>query len=197
MDGWVALTVLAGYLLGSIDFGVIIPRLRGVDIYASGSGNPGASNVLRVMGRGTAAAVMIGDLLKGLAAAALGDALGTEALGFAAGGAAAAGHCFPVWHRFRGGKGVATSAGMTIWMEPLLGLLLLGIWALVVLVTRRASVASLLLLVAYVPSLAVLGHRGWSLAWAGCVALLVLVRHRANIRRLVSGSEHTVEGAGP
>lgn len=185
--------VLAGYMIGSVDFGVVIPRLRGVDIYASGSGNPGASNVLRTMGKGTAALVMLGDLAKGLAAAALGDAIGGVATGFAAGSAAVVGHCFPAWHRLRGGKGVATAAGMTLWLEPLLGAVMLVGWGILVALTRRASVASLIVVAAFVPSLALLGHRGWSLLWAGAAAVLIVTRHRENIRRLLGGAEHTLE----
>lgn len=194
MDLSTVLAVLGGYLLGSIDFGVIIPRLRGLDIYGVGSGNPGASNVLRTMGRTTAALVVLGDLGKGIAAAALGDLWIGGAAGFGVGAAAVIGHCFPVWHRFRGGKGVATAAGMTMWLEPLLGLGLGAGWALLTGITRRASVSSLVMLLLYVPALALLGHRGWSLVWAGLVTVVVLGRHHGNIRRLLAGAEHTVDG---
>lgn len=187
--------VVAAYLIGSIDFGVVVPRLAGIDIYAVGSGNPGASNVLRTMGRRAAALVMLGDVGKGLGAAALGDLAVGEAVGFAAGFAAVAGHCFPIWHRFRGGKGVAAAAGMTLWLEPFLGLGMLAAWGIVVALSRRASVASLLVVAAYVPSLAAFGHRDWSLVWAGAAALLIAVRHYGNVRRLLSGAEPTVEGS--
>lgn len=187
--------VVGGYLIGSIDFGVLVPRLLGVDIYGQGSGNPGASNVLRTMGRSAAAAVMIGDISKGVAAAALGDLVVGEAAGFAAGFAAVIGHCFPVWHRFKGGKGVAAAAGMTLWLEPVLGLLMLVAWGALVAITHTASVASLVTVAAYLPALIPFGHRGWSLVWAGGSALLVMARHWENIRRLVSGAEHSVERA--
>ncbi len=194
MDAAAVAVVAAGYLIGSIDFGVLVSRLLAVDIYSAGSGNPGASNVLRSVGRGTAAVVMVGDIAKGAGAAALGALLVGEAAGFAAGGAAVVGHCFPVWHRFRGGKGVAATAGMTLWLEPVIGMVGVVLWATLVAVTKRASIASLLLIVAYVPALAALGHRGWVLLWAGAVALLIVARHQANIRRLLSGAEPTVEG---
>lgn len=193
MDATSIAVVVGGYLVGSIDFGVIIPRLRGVDIYGAGSGNPGASNVLRTMGKGMAAVVVLGDIVKGAAAAALGDLLVSEAAGFAAGLAAAVGHCFPVWHRFKGGKGVATSAGLTVWLEPLLGLGMFAGWGLLVAATRRASLASLVVVALYVPALALLDHSGWSLVWAGCVVALIVGRHHGNIRRLLAGSERTVE----
>jgi glycerol-3-phosphate acyltransferase PlsY len=195
MDVAAVLVVVAGYLLGSIDFGVIVPRLRGVDIYSVGSGNPGASNVLRTMGRSAAAFVMLGDAAKGFGAAALGDLVAGEATGVAAGFAAVVGHCWPLWHRFHGGKGVATGGGATFWIEPLMAGALLGGWGLVAGVTRRASIASIVLVSVYVPGMALFGHRGWSLVWGGAIALLILVRHHANIRRLVSGAEYTIEEA--
>ena len=185
--------VIAGYLAGSIDFGVIIPRLRGVDIYSRGSGNPGATNVLRSLGRKMAAVVVLGDLTKGLLAAMAGDLIVGSATGFAAGLAAVLGHCFPVWHRFRGGKGAAAAGGMTLWMAPLAGLGFIVAWALIVGVTKRASIASIVSATALTPLLAVLGHRGWSLVWAGAASFLVVARHHANIRRLLGGSEHRIE----
>jgi glycerol-3-phosphate acyltransferase PlsY len=192
MDVAAAGAVIAGYLIGSIDFGVIVPRLQGVDIYRMGSGNPGASNVLRSVGKTSAALVLLGDVLKGLSAAALGDLAGSDALGFAAGLAAVVGHCFPVWYRFKGGKGVAAAGGVVFWMEPLLGLVLLAVWAGLVGLTRRASIASLALAVLYVPGLVLFDHRGWSLVWGAATALLIVIRHWGNIRRLIAGAEHTI-----
>lgn len=193
MDGWSIAVVIAGYLVGSIDFGVIVPKLAGVDIYSAGSGNPGASNVLRTMGRASAAAVVLGDVGKAVAAAALGDVLVGEAVGFAAGAAAVCGHCYPIWHRLRGGKGVATAAGMALWLEPLLGVAMVVGWGVLVAITKRASVASLVIIALYVPGLVMLDHTGWSLVWAGVVTLLVVWRHAGNIQRLITGSEHTVD----
>jgi len=193
VDPWALTAIAAGYLIGSVNFGVLVPRLFGVDIYDVGSGNPGTTNVLRNLGKGAAASVLIGDLLKGLAAAALGAAVGPESTGFAAGFAAVVGHCFPMWHHFRGGKGVATSAGMLLWMSPVLGAILVPLWVIITVVAKRASVASLLMGLAFVPGLIVAGHRGWSLVWAGATSLLILYRHRQNIARLLSGSEHTIE----
>ncbi len=193
VDPWSVAAVAAGYFIGSIDFGVILPRLFGVDIYSVGSGNPGTTNVLRVMGRGLAAATLLGDLAKGLAAAVLGDLAGGTDAGFAAGFAAVVGHCFPMWHRFRGGKGVATAGGALLWLEPILGAILVGSWALAVAVIRKASIASLALAVLLVPGLVLFDHRGWSLVWAGAIAALVVFRHQGNIRRLITGSEHQIE----
>ncbi len=185
----------AAYLVGSIDFGVILPKLAGVDIYSVGSGNPGATNVLRAMGRGAAALVVFGDVAKGFCAALAGDLVGGEAVGFAAGFFAVAGHCFPLWHRFRGGRGVATTGGMTLWLEWPVAAVLLPVWVGLVSLTKRASLASLLCAVVLTPCFAAFGARGWSLVWAGAASALVLVRHLPNIRRLISGSEHGIEEA--
>lgn len=195
MHAWDIAAIAAGYLLGSVDFGVIVPRLLGVDIYGTGSGNPGATNVLRTMGRKEAALVLLGDLAKGVGAAALGSWAGGPAIGFAAGLAAVVGHCFPVWHRFKGGKGVAAAGGMVAWLEPWALLILLGVFMAVVALTRKASLGSLLAALGLVPALAVFGHRGWSLGLAGAAVALIVVRHLPNIRRLVKGSEHTIEEA--
>lgn len=188
-----AAAVAAGYLLGSIDFGVIVARMFGVDIYGAGSGNPGASNVLRTVGRRQAALVLLGDLAKGVAAAALGYWAGGEVIGWAAGLAAVVGHCFPVWHRFRGGKGVAAAGGAVFFLAPYVALILLGLFGLVVAVTRKASLGSLCAVAGLAPVLAVFGRRGWSLGLAGVICLLVVVRHLPNIRRLLRGAEHAIE----
>ena len=195
MDAWDIAAVAAGYLLGSVDFGVIVPRLLGVDIYGTGSGNPGATNVLRTMGRKEAALVLLGDLAKGVGAAALGSWAGGPVVGFAAGLAAVVGHCFPIWHRFKGGKGVAAAAGMAAWLEPWALLIVLGVFVAVAVLTRKASLGSLLAALGLIPALAVFGHRGWSLGLAGAAAALIVVRHLPNIRRLLKGREHTIEEA--
>ena len=195
MDAWDFAAIAAGYFLGSVDFGVIVPRLFGVDIYGTGSGNPGATNVLRTMGRKEAALVLLGDLAKGVGAAALGSWAGGPVVGFAAGLAAVVGHCFPVWHRFKGGKGVAAAGGMVAWLEPWALLILLGVFALVVALTRKASLGSLVAALGLVPALAVFDHRGWSLGLAGAAVALIAWRHVPNIRRLLAGREHTIEEA--
>ena len=195
MDAWDIAAIVAGYLLGSVDFGVIVPRLLGVDIYATGSGNPGATNVLRIVGRKQVALVLLLDAAKGLGAAALGAWAGGPVIGFAAGLAAVVGHCFPVWHRFKGGKGVAAAGGMVAWLEPWALLALLGVFVLVVALTRKASLGSLIAALGLVPALAVFGHRGWSLGLAGAAVALIVARHVPNIRRLLKGREHTIEEA--
>ncbi|MGB5533543.1 MAG: glycerol-3-phosphate 1-O-acyltransferase PlsY [Acidimicrobiia bacterium] len=200
MDVLIPLAV--AYLIGSIDFGVIVPRVLGVDIYSVGSGNPGTSNVLRSLGKGPAALVLLGDGAKGALAAAIGTVwagtvssfMSAETLAVACAFAAVVGHIAPIWHRFRGGKGVATAIGAAIYLAPIFGLILAVLWLIVTLVFKVASVASLGAMLLYVPGLALSGYRGWALVWAAAIAVLVIVRHIPNIRRLASGSERTVAG---
>lgn len=187
------IAVILAYLIGSVDFGVIVPRAFGVDIYSEGSGNPGTSNVFRAMGKKAAGLVLVGDSLKGVAAVAIVDLwLGTP-VAHAAGFAAVVGHIFPVWHRFKGGKGVATALGAALWLEPIVGAVLGVGWITVVVVTRTASMASLAAMLVYVPAFAVAGDRDEALWWVAAIAILVVVRHGGNIGRLFSGAERSVE----
>ena len=190
---YVAAVVLA-YLIGSIDFGVIVPRALGVDIYSAGSGNPGTSNVFRTMGKKAAGLVLLGDALKGLAAVAFADLWLGEPTAFAAAFGAVAGHIFPVWHRFNGGKGVATAIGAAVWLQPLLGIVLAAGWLIVIMLTRTASIASLAAMLLYVPGFAVAGERDAALWWVAATSVLVVIKHRGNVQRLVSGSERKVDG---
>jgi len=188
----VAAVVLA-YFLGSIDFGVIVPRALGVDIYTTGSGNPGASNVFRTMGKKAAGFVLLGDAFKGFVAVGAVEFWIGGATTFAAGFAVVAGHVLPLFHRFRGGKGVATAIGAALWLEPIFGLLLAAGWVVVVLATKKASLASIGAALLYIPGFAIAGLRGASLLWTAAIAGLVLVRHQSNIRRLLAGREHRLE----
>ncbi len=193
----VVVVVVAAYLVGSIDFAVLVVRAKGLDIYDLGSGNPGTANVARNLGWKAAAPVLVGDVLKGAVASAVGLWVGTPALALGAGLAAVLGHCFPIWHRFKGGKGVATAGGAVIVVSPILGLALLVIWAALARLVRISSVASMTVAILCVPGLAIAGQRGWALTWAGVMALLVLARHRSNIARLISGKENSLEaGSG-
>ncbi len=199
----VPIAVVAGYVLGSVDFAVLVARSRGVDIYEVGSGNPGTSNVARTLGKGAAAIVLVGDLMKGLIAAGIGLFIGGDpidgwvtGLGLAgiAGFAAVVGHCFPVLHRFRGGKGVATSIGVFIILAPVVGGALALLWAAIVAVTRTASIASLVTMTASVPAFWLLVDADPVSVWATAIAALVLIRHAPNIRRLVGREELRIEG---
>lgn len=186
------LAIVSAYTVGSIDFAVVVARMHGVDIRSVGSGNPGAANVLRTLGRGPAAMVFMGDMLKGVVAAAMGmvvtgDPVG--ALAFGAGLAAVVGHCYPIFHRFRGGKGVATAVGLVLFTIPIGGLILGLIWAIGARLTRISAVGSLALAVASVPVAVWQGVGGVPLLLLGATFLLVVWRHKANIGRLVTGQE--------
>ena len=189
----VGVLVLA-YLIGSVDFAVLVARLQGKDIYSMGSGNPGASNALRSMGRKAGALVLLGDLVKGVVAAALGAALGgSEAASAGAGLAAVTGHCYPIFHRFRGGKGAATLAGMLLWVAPWAGLGMVAVFIAVVARTKIASIGSIVGAMLAAPvAIWFDAERGWPLVWLLLAVALVLYRHLGNIVRLIRGSERKV-----
>ena len=188
-----ALALVVGYLIGSIDFAVMAARWKGVDIYSEGSGNPGASNVSRVIGKQAGALVLVGDLLKGVAAAAFGEAVGgTELIGFAAGGMAVVGHCFPVWHRFKGGKGVATTVGVLMWAIAWLGFGLALIWAAIIGATRVSSFGSLTIAILAIPGVWLWAEDPWSAMVMAAISLLVIIRHKDNIKRMLGSGEQTL-----
>ncbi len=193
----IALSLVAAYLVGSIDFAVIVARMHGVDIHQEGSGNPGTSNVLRTLGRVPAAMVFIGDTLKGTIGAAMGMVASGVAdpqvhWAFAAGLAAVLGHCYPIFHRFKGGKGVATGGGVLLFTAPLVALIEIAIWAIVVKLTKTASIGSMVIVVITIPMLVWQGVRGLSLLWVALIIAVVVWRHRGNIKRMISGREQKV-----
>jgi glycerol-3-phosphate acyltransferase PlsY len=184
--------LVAAYLLGSVSFGILVAASQGVDIRTEGSGNPGMSNVMRVLGKRQAALVLIGDGFKGAAAAALGTLAVDPLFGYITLAAAVVGHSFPIWHKFRGGKSVATVIGGFLYLAPGIGLLMAVVWILLVVVWKTASLASLVVMVLLVPALAVTGRTTEELLWAGAIALFVIVRHFGNIKRLVSSDEESI-----
>ncbi len=182
-----------GYALGSVPFGLLLTRAFGAgDLRSIGSGNIGATNVLRTGRKGLAAATLLLDALKGLAAVLLADQLFPDAAGVAALGAIL-GHCFPVWLGFKGGKGVATMMGIALGLAWPIGLAYAAIWLAVLGLTRTSSLAGMSAVVVapiaawgsgnsqFVPILAV-------------IAVLVLWLHRANIARLQAGTEPRLGG---
>ena len=184
--------IVIAYLIGSISFGILVAASRGIDIRSEGSGNPGTSNVLRVLGKRLAAVVLLGDALKGGIAAAIGVAMVDPAFGYVTLLAAVIGHSFPIWHGFRGGKSVATAIGGIVYLAPAVGLVLAAIWLVLVLVWKTASIASLTTMVLLVPGLAIAGRSTEELLWAGALAVFVIVRHSGNIERILRRSESTV-----
>lgn len=180
---------MAGYVLGTVPTALLVGRRTGVDPTASGSRNPGASNVFRTSGRRAGAVVLIGDLLKGAIAAGAGLAIGGRGLGLACGAAAVLGHVAPVTRLRRGGKGVATAAGSVVVVFPLLAVAAAGVWAVTAAVSRRASLASILAMVAGPLVAAVAGQPSRYVAGLAAIAALVVARHADNIRRLAQGEE--------
>lgn len=183
------LLLVPAYLLGTFPNAAIVARSRGIDIQQVGSGNPGASNVARVMGTKWGVVVFILDGLKGAIPAAAGLLLDNRAAAYGMLVAAVLGHMFPITRRFKGGKGVATMGGGALVLQPILSAGLLVLWVIVRKVTGKASVASLAIMVGLPVAVAVKGAPGWEVAaLVGCNAL-VLVRHTENIKRLLAGRE--------
>ena len=183
--------VLAAYLVGSIPFGYVLPRLvRGDDIRRHGSGNVGATNVWRVYGRSLGLPVAVLDVLKGLVPAALGLRLGGDWVGVLAGAAAMLGHARPLYLGFsKGGKMDATAGGVAPALAPLAALGCAAIWILAFALTRYASLASMLAAAA-LPVLCLAFGASWPVvAFTAIAAVGVLALHRQNVRRLLSGTE--------
>jgi glycerol-3-phosphate acyltransferase PlsY len=158
-----------------------------VDITAVGSGNPGASNVIRVLGWKVGAVVLLTDFAKGALAGGVGLAVGQRVGAYSLGVAAVIGHTFPMFRR--GGKGVAAAGGMLVVLFPVVVLSLTVLWGLITKGLRKASVASLVILVAFPATVAILGYDWWETALISVVALLLIVRHTGNIRRLIRHEE--------
>ncbi len=190
---WAAALAL-GYLIGSIPFGLILTRMFGAgDLRTIGSGNIGATNVLRTGRKGLAAATLLLDLAKGLVAVLAARALFGEALTEQAAIGAFAGHCFPVWLKFHGGKGVATTAGICFGLAWPIGAVYAAVWLGMLAVTRISSLAGMSAAIAAPLAAWGLGYPGHIKALAA-IALAVLVLHRANIARLRAGTEPKVGG---
>jgi glycerol-3-phosphate acyltransferase PlsY len=189
-----ALLLAGAYLLGSIPFGAVVARMKGVDLRKVGSGNIGATNVARAMGKGWAVAVLLADAAKGFVPVWLGRHLQLPDLVIAGAGLLAiVGHMFTLFLRGRGGKGVATSLGVSLALSPVMALAGFGVYAVIFAATRLSSLGSLLgvwtFALGFVASRRP-GQSGWPyvvLALGG--AALVTLRHHANIGRLLRGQE--------
>ena len=190
-----ALAVLGGYLLGSMPFGYWVPLLvRHEDIRTKGSGNVGASNVFRVYGRSLGVPVAALDLAKGFAAASLGLWAGGALIGVLAAGAAMIGHARPVFLRFeKGGKMVATAGGAAFALAPLAAVCCVGMWLVLFLVTRYASLASIVTALGLALFVVLFGYPWAIVAFGIAGAVAVIALHRQNIRRLLGGTEHRFE----
>ena len=195
--------VIGSYLLGSIPFGYLAGRIAGVDIRNCGSGNVGATNVLRTLGKSYGYPVFAADFLKGFAAVKVSmliatrvqpEGISSEMFGIVAAVSSVLGHSFPVWLRFKGGKGVATSAGALFGLAPVAALIGAAIWILTFLLTRYVSMASITAAAA-LPLIILITSwlsqsAGKSLFYSSvCLAAVVIWRHRSNLSRLMRGTE--------
>lgn len=189
-----AALILVAYGLGAIPFGVLIARSRGIDLFKVGSGNVGATNVKRALGKGPALLVFALDVLKG-AAPAVGARLltGSPEWALAAGLAAIAGHCLSPFLRFRGGKGVATGLGMLSGAAPLVAVSALGLFLASMAVWRYVSLSSIVAAASLLPLGLLYGDSPVMLASYGVLGVFVIWRHRANIARLRNGTESKFE----
>jgi glycerol-3-phosphate acyltransferase PlsY len=202
----VSLCIAAAFLCGSVPFGYWAGKLKGLDIRQHGSGNIGATNVIRVCGKGIGIPVFILDMIKGLVPVLLPSWMlaGTEVTGsllsaaaVVCGLAAILGHMFTPWLGFKGGKGVATAAGVLLGIAPIAMLVALGAWLLFFFTSRYVSLASMAAAIAVPVTMAV--QMATAKSWDGVLlgfgillAILVVVRHRANIQRLMAGTESRV-----
>ena len=188
MNATVLLALLAGYLLGSIPFGLLLARLGGKgDIREIGSGNIGATNVLRTGSKGLAAATLLLDAAKGAAAVLLAQRLWPDAVNFAAAGAMI-GHLYPVWLRFKGGKGVATFLGVLAPLLPVAALVYALVWIGLLIIVRISSVAGMAAAASAPITAAVVNEQALFPMLLG-LALLVIWKHQENIRRLAKSEE--------
>lgn len=192
------LVFLFAYLLGSIPCGYLVGTWsKGLDIRKYGSGNIGTTNAFRILGKGPGTLVLLGDVLKGAIAVLVAEYFTSEAVALFAGLTAMAGHNWPIFLGFKGGRGVATGAGVILALSPLGVLLLLLIWVLTILITRYVSVGSIVAAAAAPFVLGLVGQ-SWLLAFFGLLAGAgVIYRHKANIDRLRIGTEPKIgQGRG-
>lgn len=199
---FVAVAVL-GYFLGSVPAGYLAGRIAGVDIRKAGSGNIGATNVVRTLGKRYGYPVFAIDVLKGLIAVIVSTAVArhldltnrwTQIFGITAGVCCVLGHSFPVWLKFKGGKGVATSIGVILGLMPLAALIVLGVWILTFQLSRYVSLASMIAAVALPITIILLSRHEQTdntilVYFSGFLTAVIILRHRSNLGRLLDGTE--------
>lgn len=192
---WLDLTLpLGAYLLGSVATAIVVSRLLGLpDPRTMGSGNPGATNVLRTGRKGAALATLLGDLFKGLLPVVVARLLEVGEITLIVTALAAfIGHIYPVFFQFRGGKGVATALGVLLGLAPWLGLAVLGIWLLVAATLRYSSLAALIAATSAPVIAWGLGLGTAVIAGVAIMSILLILRHRGNIQRLLNGTESRI-----
>lgn len=186
----IALAIAIGYAFGAIPFSFIVGKYYGkIDVRKVGSGNLGATNVFRTLGKKAAAMAFLGDFLKGVAAVIIGNAIWGYDFGILAGAGAILGHCYPATMKFKGGKGVATAAGAILALNPLLILYLFPIYVILVKVFKIVSLSSIII-AACVPIFSYfMGMPDNFLRFALVASFFVIYRHKSNIKRLLAGEE--------
>ena len=190
----VAILVPFAWLLGTFPSATLVAKAKGHDILTEGSGNPGASNVGRLLGWRYGLLVLVMDFAKGALAAGVGLAVDGRPGAFVLGAAAIVGHTFPLYRK--GGKGVAAGAGMLVVLYPLIVVGLGVVWVIVARVLKKASLASLLVTVLFPVTVWLAGYDLWEVAVLAALAVLVVLRHAANIRRLVRREEIDLQTGG-
>jgi glycerol-3-phosphate acyltransferase PlsY len=184
--------IIASYAIGTTPSAIVVARAKGVDITTFGSGNPGASNVARAIGWKYGFMVFVLDAAKGALPTAV--ALGHRPTAYLCGAAAIVGHIFPANRGFKGGKGIATGGGVLLALHPPVMLIAVAVWVAVMKLSKKASVASIVIVPLVLALLALWGNPAWEmLAFIGLGALIE-IRHVSNIKRLLSGSEPPVTG---
>ncbi|EPR14115.1 glycerol-3-phosphate 1-O-acyltransferase PlsY [Ruminiclostridium papyrosolvens] len=200
----ILLVMIIGYLLGSLNTSIVVGRIYGTDIRKHGSGNAGMTNTLRTLGKTAAVLVIFGDILKGVLSYIIGNLIITSipdsitlynisGIGGMVGGIAAiAGHNWPVYFGFKGGKGILTSFSVVMMMDWKLGLILLGVFVIIVAITRYVSLGSILACVAFPIGAAIKGNSPIFIIFATILSLLAIARHNGNIKRLLNGTESKI-----
>lgn len=181
--------VVAGYLLGSLSFSIFISRLKGSDVRSKGSGNAGATNMARIYGMGLGVLTLLGDALKAAVALVIGWLLLGEWGLFAGGFSCLLGHCFPVFHQFRGGKGISAGAAIAMALDWRVFVTVVVVFFVVALLSRKVSFGSVCAAIAIFAASAALGLSLPRLLLSGFGMVLVVFQHRENIRRLIKGTE--------
>lgn len=183
-------SILVGYAFGLFPSASIVAKRAGVDVHHQGSGNPGASNITRLMGWKAGVLVFAMDGAKGVSAAGVGALADGRVGAYICGIAAVVGHIYPATHKFKGGKGVATGAGVILAVAPLVSVVVIGTWFVISRATGKSSLASIVT-VALVPiGIAVRGGTAWEVLGIIAVCALIIARHAENIKRLLAGAEH-------
>ena len=199
--GKIILVLIIGYLLGSLNTSILVGKLYGTDIRKHGSGNAGMTNTLRTLGKVAALLVIVGDMLKGILAFIIGNLIISNSIppeisidvigigGMAGGIAAIAGHNWPLYFGFKGGKGILTSFSVVLMMDWKLGLILLGIFLIIVVSTRFVSLGSIIASIAFPITAFIKGNGIVFTVFAAILAVLATIMHRSNIKRLLTGTE--------